>query len=247
MGDRSARLDATSAAALLVGVITHSLFDVTLVPGLALLVLWALAAYLPGGIETTLFGMSAFTLRRWTAPLLWFAVIGLLAFPLPAARAAARAVAAVDQGNWAAAAAGYELAMRRDPALTAYIFDAAYVNAELALEGDDEALAHAIDLYRQGLARRPEYALHWANLAILEYHTGQIDAALADMRRASERAPDTAVFDELVEIMERGNESSAGEVPPALIGTGPTYSLNRYHVPGAGLELLPLLHREEDR
>ena len=59
--------------------------------------------------------------------------------------------------------------------------DAAFANAQLALDGDEAALARAIDQYQEALGRRPEYAIHWANLALLEYRAGMTEAALDDV------------------------------------------------------------------
>lgn len=231
------RLNGAAAAALLSAVVVNNLFDLTLVPGVALLVLWALTYLLPGAESSV--GLPA--LRRWGAPLLWVAALALWAFPLPALQAADGAVDAASQGRWDVAAENYEVAVQRAPAMTIYRFDAAYVYAQLALGGDDVALSRAIELYGEALTVRPEFALNWANLAILEYRAGRTDAALADIRTAARRAPDAPVFAELAGIMAGGGDVLDGEMPSvAGFGEGDTYSVHGWHVPGPGVFLLPL-------
>jgi O-antigen ligase len=263
--DIAQRLGAAAAAALLVAVLAHNLFDFTLVPGIALLTLWSLTALLPPPAESRGGSRTAPTetvnsvedsnmregvlrhtpLRRWAASGLWLATLVILAYPLPAAQAAVQASAAIKRGDWAAAAEGYELAMRRDPALTIYRLNAAFARAQLALEGDQGALTRAIDHYREALAWRPEYALHWANLAVLEVHAGLPDAALADVEQAVSRAPDAPEFVALRDVIARG-DLSTGEMPPTRgFGYDITYSLNRFHAYGPSLYLFPLPGAEE--
>jgi len=253
--DVAQRLGAAAAAALLVAVLAHNLFDFTLVPGIALLTLWSLTVLSRppfkggplrhAGARGVVVPETHTPLRRWAAPGLWLATLVILAYPLPAAQAAVQASAAIKRGDWAAAAEGYELAMRRDPALTIYRLNAAFARAQLALDGDQEALTRAIDHYREALARRPEYALHWANLAVLEVHAGLPDAALADVEQAVSRAPDAPEFVALRDVIARG-DLSTGEMPPTRgFGYDITYSLNRFHAYGPSLYLFPLPGAEE--
>jgi tetratricopeptide (TPR) repeat protein len=241
----SPQLDGATAASLLAAVVTNNLFDFTLVPGVALLALWSLVVLLPDGTSAFVPGVKATTLRRWAAPLLWLAALGLWAFPLPSAQAAADALDAASQGQWAAAAESYELAVQRAPALTVYRFDAAYTYAQLALEGDDVALARAIELYIEALAIRPEFPLHWADLALLEYRAGHTESALAAMQTAAQRAPDAPLFGELAGVMARDGDLSAVDAPSFVgFGEGDTYSVHGFHVPGPGVFLLPLPETE---
>jgi O-antigen ligase len=273
--DVSQRIGGAAAATLLVAVLAHNMFDFTLVPGITLLTLWSLTALLPSPAEgisrggsrpyrmlrkaasteaasfvrdsNTRAGVLTYTtLRRWAAPGVWLATLLILAYPLPAAQAAAQATAAAGRGDWATATEGYELAMRHDPALTIYRLDAAFANAQLALDGDQAALVRAIDHYREALAWRPEYAIHWANLAVLEVHAGLPDAALDDIEQAIRRAPNAPEFVMLRDIIARGGDLSTGDTPPMRgFGYDITYSLNRFHAYGPALYLFPLPDAEE--
>jgi tetratricopeptide (TPR) repeat protein len=60
--------------------------------------------------------------------------------------------------------------------------------------GDPQSLAQARDYAARGVKRAPENAIYWANLAVLDWHSGQPTAALDDIRQAIQLSPGEPSF-----------------------------------------------------
>ncbi|NJN94346.1 MAG: tetratricopeptide repeat protein [Anaerolineales bacterium] len=95
-------------------------------------------------------------------------------------------------GNLAEAVAQARQSYELDPWLVGRLFRLALLEARLAGQNDDPALAQAaIDHYRAGLAQEPIWGLNSANLAGLLWQQGQRTEAIATMQRtlAAEKVP----------------------------------------------------------
>jgi O-antigen ligase/Flp pilus assembly protein TadD len=81
------------------------------------------------------------------------------------------------------------------PQFTVYSFQCAVFDADLFYANGDAAnLQLAIQRIQDGLGRDPYWPVHWSNLGILQWMTGDESSAYSSMRKASEIAPDNALF-----------------------------------------------------
>lgn len=95
--------------------------------------------------------------------------------------------------EWAEALPLLEEATRRDPGHAYYHLQAGFAYG-MAAQEDRTLLPQAIAHYRQGIAREPYYSINHANLAVLLWRYGDREAAIAEMERAAELAPDEAAY-----------------------------------------------------
>jgi tetratricopeptide (TPR) repeat protein len=111
----------------------------------------------------------------------------------------AKSLAAAEKSDWAQAATWIDEAVRRDPANRQYIFQRGFTYGELALRPDGTlrdkaALDRALAIYASELNNEPNYALNWANLAILRRATEDRAGAIEALQKAVELAPKSAVL-----------------------------------------------------
>ncbi len=167
----------------------HGLFDTpSAVPVNAMLIV-ALAA-----ISTT----APRPVERQRGAAAWRAALTLLLLAVLAAGAWSQSayppyldgLAAVDRGDWPAAAPLLETAVARDPDHTLYNMASATVHGVLAAQGDEGALSIAIARYQAAIAHEPGYGLNSANLAALYWQQGQTDLALSMIEQAIAAAPE---------------------------------------------------------
>lgn len=117
------------------------------------------------------------------------------------------------QRDWQIAEEKICQAQQLDPKVTLYHFQCALARAYLAYPSDDvEIYTEAITSLESGLDRDPYWPIHWANLAALEWETGDIDQALEHMKHAVEMAPRNA---ELIMILG-WMEEQVGETTSAV-------------------------------
>jgi tetratricopeptide (TPR) repeat protein len=210
----------------------------TFLPGIALLALWAYLVLSPGTKAAAIPVWQA-SVRRVAALLLFVMAVGLWGWQIPSETAASDGINASMAGDWHAAARHFERAARRDPGLTAYGFQVAYAYGRAAIAGEGSVLQVAIDRYRAALAQEPGYALHWANLAVLEYVAGQTAEALEHASRAAELAPEDEALESLLEALR------AGRSPEYLVDSDTTSASNGadycwylFHIPSPDMPLL---------
>lgn len=81
------------------------------------------------------------------------------------------------------------------PQFTVYSFQCGVLNADLfQSNGDTTYIQQAIEKTRDVLKRDPFWPVHWANLAVLEWISGDRLAAISDVKRAAEGAPNNALI-----------------------------------------------------
>lgn len=180
-----------AAGAALTGVAVHTLTDVTLlVPAIVLAVLVALAAGITprtgGAAPVSRRGLRYGITALWCGLLLsgwvWSAVYGVYV----------RGEQLVAAGDSREAVDILGVAARRAPWNPLFRAEYAYAAGLVAGQGDRDAAEMAVDAYHAALAREPDQALWWANLAAVEWGRGRADAAVTAMQRAVAAAPDAA-------------------------------------------------------
>src|SRR5690606_11016970 len=92
------------------------------------------------------------------------------------------------QGDWPAAATQMQAAAAADPGLGAYWLQAGYAQAQV---GDFTAASQS---YSRGIALEPVHGLNHANLAAIYAADGQLEAALVQMRIATQQSPEAWQF-----------------------------------------------------
>ena len=176
----------TAALAALGAGWTHGLFETPYVsPAAMALTAWMAAMVMP------------VTGRGWVNGLLMIPVVGLGLWSVWAYQPLHQGIELGNQGQWPAAAARLNEAVRRDPLSTFAKFQAAYA-AQRA--GDP---ARAIELYQSALRREPGYSINWANLAAAQWAAGNQAAALDALSHARSLAPPAEVYSR-TEIAWRG-------------------------------------------
>ncbi len=237
-GDKQTRQQALVASVFLAAVLTASMTDVTFLPGMSLLTLWAWLILMPDQGHAAIPRWQAL-LRRIAAPLLIIASLVLWGMQIPGEVAATDGLYAASTGDWQAAARHLERAAQRDPRLVAYTFQAAYANGQAGIGGDRQALSKAIAGYRAALAIEPMYAVHWANLAVLEAYAGQAQQALEHARYAAKLAPGDSVIGGLPDALQGKPFQYYADPKAPSLGLGGSYSWYLFHVPGLDMRVLP--------
>jgi O-antigen ligase/tetratricopeptide (TPR) repeat protein len=93
--------------------------------------------------------------------------------------------------DWVGAAQAIDKAVQRDPTQPGYWNQAGLVWASVWREsGDSQALATACDRFERALILDSGNSLIWANLAILDWHSGLHDRALSNIEKAISLSPD---------------------------------------------------------
>lgn len=242
---RSEEAQSQQQAILMAGywaaIFVNGMFDVTFVPSVSILVLWGwlvLARHADRQVETPSWQVN---LSRVLAPTLTVLSVGLWGFQIPAEMAATDGVWAADNKDWGSAFLHFRRAADRDPGMVVYIFQAAYAGGQAGILGDEAALEWAIKAYRDALKREPWYAVHWANLAVLEAYAGQHDQAIKDAEYAAALAPDSFGIARLPQALDGQPFDCVSESPhhEAYFGVGMAYSWDLFHVPGMDMQLLP--------
>jgi tetratricopeptide (TPR) repeat protein len=102
---------------------------------------------------------------------------------------------AANDGDWNAAEAQICAAYETSPHISHYAFQCALIQAKIAfLENDTDALEKSISMYEAGLQSDPYWPINWANLAALEWQSGERTNALTHMQQALDFAPRDAIL-----------------------------------------------------
>ncbi len=102
-------------------------------------------------------------------------------------------VDAAGRGDWQTAAAQFDRAAARDPALTLTHQQRGLAYAFLAGLGQPGALEQAAASFTQAARLDPAYAMNWANLGALQIAAGDYAAAQSSLEEAVRRAPRCAL------------------------------------------------------
>ncbi|MCH7588172.1 MAG: O-antigen ligase family protein [Chloroflexi bacterium] len=119
------------------------------------------------------------------------------AFTLSGSTEFQQGIDAARNDNWALAQSQICAAYDVNAYISTYAFQCALAQAQYTYEektNDEESLASAIMTYKDGLAADPYWPVYWANLAALEWATGDRDNAMAHMQLALASAPNNATF-----------------------------------------------------
>ncbi len=187
-GDRVDKLRLASVGAALAGLAAQTLVD-TYGATPNMLAMLALVAYVVAGVP-----VRPAARRTRAAAVASLAGLGVYAVWLAWLSLAdlhfLRSFNREAQDNLPAAVAEAGTAYRQDPALALRLFRLALLEARLAHQtGQDDALAAAIEHYRQGLALEPIHGLNTANLAGVLRQAGRRDEAIAALRQAIAAEP----------------------------------------------------------
>lgn len=109
------------------------------------------------------------------------------------------ALDAAGMGNWSLAHEKLAEVVEKDPGSSFYRFQKGIAEARLAIDDqgvvvNSPLLEAAIQDVQQMVHSQPEFALGWANLAILQWWAGNRLEALATLEEAIDRAPGSAGF-----------------------------------------------------
>lgn len=176
------------ALAALMGFSVQCLFDTFTSSTPIILPPIILAAYLLYRLEPV---QRAIPVRRWLpAVALIVLVVAGAAWRLSddAQRQFQTAIALRDGGNYEPALEAIDDARRRDPALGLYAAQRAQILAEYALS-DPSRLPAALEAYEQALQLEDSYDLMQANYGFLLARSGDLDAAIEHLNRASQIRP----------------------------------------------------------
>lgn len=121
-------------------------------------------------------------------------VAAFSAYSLYAYALAHQATEASRMEAWPRAAQLLEQAQAADPTLNFYHQQAGLAHSQLAAQGDEAALTSAITDFETALAREPNYAVTYANLAALYWQAGRTTEAVQTLRMATQLAPQAADF-----------------------------------------------------
>lgn len=194
----SQRLAITAVTASLAGLAVHSQFDTpALLPAIGVLAMGLLALLAREVVPERKRGQKAMA----TAVLIGtsLALVAAMGYNVWAYAPAAQGVAASEHGDWRLAAAQFDLAARRDPRLAFNWFQAGFAHGMMALDANGSAadrteLGMAVEDYRRGLRLEPNYAVNWANYAVLVWAQGDWETALTAMGRAGQVAYHQPIF-----------------------------------------------------
>lgn len=225
-----------TTVAFLVGLFCASLLDTPFIPAMILLYFLVWLILNPESPQATR-GTETKVFNRIFGFALLLLCLGIHLMQLPGELAAERGVNASVQGDWLAAASYFERASELDPQITAYEFQAAYAYGRAGIGGDRLSLLKAIQLYQHTLEKDPHYAVHWANLAILEAYADRHDLAQLHAMQAAKLAPAYRPIGFLPRRLS--DPTFAFEVLPTDAAITGEYSWYFYHVPGVE----PLLYR----
>ncbi len=195
MGERT-RLVAILAS--LSGFALHSMFDTPgTFPAISMFAV-ILVAWIPGE------GQQSHTASgRWLGNILigagWLVILGMMSFGLYAYKPLLDGLRAGSNEDWMTAASLADEATGRDPSFAYYWFQTGFAKGKVALDEsgelqDPESLKGAIEAYETGLNMDPGYAVNWANLAQLNWAGGDTRAAIENLTRATDIAPDQPNF-----------------------------------------------------
>lgn len=107
----------------------------------------------------------------------------------------AAAPAGEEVTDWKQAAQSASLSANRDPRVAFYQNQAGIAWAmDWQASGDPQSLAQARNYTARGVKLTPENAIYWANLAVLDWQSGQSAVALNDIRQAILLSPNEPSF-----------------------------------------------------
>ena len=115
------------------------------------------------------------------------------------------------EGNWNQATQGICDAYAKRPSISLYGFECALANAHLYDQtGESQALEKATSLQQKLLQQDPYWPVHWANLAIYEWLSGEENTAIEHMQKAVDLAPKNPTFAvNLAQMLEGAGEAES--------------------------------------
>jgi len=124
----------------------------------------------------------------------WLVCVGSLGWGLWVAAPYVEGLDAGSRGDWRKAADSLDQAALRDRQFAINWFQAGLAHGHLALAengslSNEGELSTAIHAYETGLSIDPSYSVDWANLAVLQWASGDQNQAIQTMERAVEIAP----------------------------------------------------------
>jgi len=180
----------TAALAALVGCAAHSQFEtVQRLPAISL-ILALLLALLHAPEDPRHQSQCGF---RWILPVGWSLLLGIAIWSAKTTSIFGRGVAAANAGRWEEATALLDAAVERDSKFAHYHFQAGYAHGVRA-QWEPAELGQAVEHYKAGIQRSPNYALNAANLSALHRQAGDGDKALGWMEHAVDLAPQSALL-----------------------------------------------------
>lgn len=200
------RLDWIFFVAPIVGYSVHHLFDVTaMMPAVALLGILALLLAFDPGQETRCSSVRLGRLCTFGVMLLW---IGLLAVGHGNSQSKSRHMEALrlpasSSGNpgrrgqalqYRQALESLDRLIASDPTMPVYHLQSALLWGLLAASGEGDAIAAGTAAFERFLELEPYHAISWANLALLQWQSGDQSAAIRAMERARSLAPGLPLF-----------------------------------------------------
>ena len=194
------------AASAMSGYAAHHLFDVTaMMPAIAWLGLLLLAFLDTPSSNNVVRTPMARLARQVGLPLLWIVVLISGLWTSETNRRYIHALRLSNYGKLGRSiteeAQDYLNALNvldeviaSDPAMPVYYQQKAILWGLIAARDDRSAISPAISAYEQFLNIEPNHSISWANLAALQWQSGDREKAIAAMRRAVALAPDYGLF-----------------------------------------------------
>jgi tetratricopeptide (TPR) repeat protein/O-antigen ligase len=170
------------------GLLVSTLFDVPWVFPLTTLHVVLFAAIIVAPLSTQRV-VSAHVVR-WTSAVVLVALASILVWGDVGHHFQYRAAVSMQDLRFEDSVADLRKSVTLDPLLTIYQFQLGTAGAYLGLATADETtLNKAIEAYEQEIARGGDTPINNANLAWLEWNTGDIQDAVGHMERAAAQAP----------------------------------------------------------
>lgn len=232
-GKKGERTILAGTLAALAGLFVHSQFDVPQDTFLINILTAALFVGLMSSREERAEG--ACKGLCWRGALLlagWGVAVGLGLYELQGLIPYQAALDAAGVGNWLLAREKMAEAVEKDPAMSMYRFQKGIAEARGAIDDQGRVvnpslLETAIQDVGQAVHSRPEFALGWANLAVLQWWADDPLEALATLEEAIQRAPGSAglylIAGSLYEA--RGEYENAQRAYQRALSLQPTLSL----------------------
>jgi O-antigen ligase/tetratricopeptide (TPR) repeat protein len=198
MGKKGERTILAGALAALAGLAVHSQFDLPQYTFLInILTAALLVSLMPLRRDRAEDGQKRL---RWRGALLlagWGAAAGLGFYVLQGLTPYQAALEAAGAGNWSLAREKMAEVVEKDPAMSIYRFQKGITEARLATDGGIKVIypsmmEAALKDVEQAVHSQPEFALGWANLAVLKWQAGDGPGALSALEEAIQRAPESA-------------------------------------------------------
>jgi len=224
------RIELAGIFGALAGLGAHSLFETPQTMPLLMILPAILLAQLSSGVRA-----AESKSQNWIGN---FLIVGLwliaslgLGLDVRALTPFNKGIEASNQGNWPAAAAYFDQAVKLDTKNAFYWFQNgfAYGNKALDINGeviDEISLDMAIFAYKSGLGIETDYSVNWMNLGLLQWAKGDWNKAIESVKIAVEKSPRQGAFSlTLGNMLENtGNIVEAKEVYNQALALNPFWA-----------------------